>query len=1007
MGCGKSKSLPPSDHPVDDEESNLGGVEKDTELTVRVDNAATPEPQGPLEQASDGVIAAALRQKRKANVVIFGESALGADIPSAKKSVPKSDAVRELITQALHDNVFFAEFGGAELRDLVDAMEPKSEAAGTVVIKQGDPGDNFYVIESGKFEIIVGERKVADWGEGTRNRTFGELALLYNLPRAATVRAVSDSQLWFIDRPTFRSIIARASQAQNERLRSALRRGILEDLTDAQLEALTGAATIVKYKQGDAIVRRGEAGEVFFIIEAGSVICKNLSGDQSNNILTAGDYFGERVLLRREARAADVEALTDVSLIALHREDFETHLGHLRDLLEYNIGMRLLLCTPLIGALSEEARNDMFGCLSVASYADGAVIAAQGRRCDSFFMVKDSSVAVRQLVMAPAGAASASPRLRLSTASRDTLSASGVAVSPPPSGRGPSGSASGSGGGFLTRSFSRANVASTGAATGTSSPQATPRPEAAGAAAAVPPSELKLAAPGGSGSNNTSRADTGGQAAAGAGSGGGQVTVTQELGLLHPGHWFPDRELDADAPLPASFVARGETQVFVLEREAYLRLVAPVKQRLLADGRLRSSTSAYYGTSAGGPAGASAAAGGGPGTPSGAGSPRVSSGGTGPARIASARAPSVSVAGSGSPATTSRGGVAPAADGLPTVSPLARQASDRFAPSGTAAGAAGGKGVATSAAAPAASARGAGPTTDARTARPAGDASSSSQHREGTEERSGAAGASSGGSSSAAAGARTGAGAMPSSSPAGGALPASTARAAGAAPTATPGAAGAPVVPSRPKEARRFSSDFKPPPPGAAGAGAGGVVGAPVPTLPPATRKRLGIPLRELELKKTLGTGTFGRVRLALHRKTNQVFALKMLQKAQIAALKQQRNIMAERDILWRVDHPFIIKLYDTYKDRDRLYMLLELVQVRVRARVCACVCVCGWVLWAWVGIWVWVQVLNVFVLCVCVGVGRWVQVRGAGIRREGMTTRQLEHRLYWCGRFRSRVRCN
>jgi serine/threonine protein kinase len=139
-------------------------------------------------------------------------------------------------------------------------------------------------------------------------------------------------------------------------------------------------------------------------------------------------------------------------------------------------------------------------------------------------------------------------------------------------------------------------------------------------------------------------------------------------------------------------------------------------------------------------------------------------------------------------------------------------------------------------------------------------------------------------------------------------------------------------VPSRPKEARRFSSDFKPPPPGAAGAGAGVVVGAPVPTLPPATRKRLGIPLRELELKKTLGTGTFGRVRLALHRKTNQVFALKMLQKAQIAALKQQRNIMAERDILWRVDHPFIIKLYDTYKDRDRLYMLLELVQVRARA---------------------------------------------------------------------------
>ena len=52
-----------------------------------------------------------------------------------------------------------------------------------------------------------------------------------------------------------------------------------------------------------------------------------------------------------------------------------------------------------------------------------------------------------------------------------------------------------------------------------------------------------------------------------------------------------------------------------------------------------------------------------------------------------------------------------------------------------------------------------------------------------------------------------------------------------------------------------------------------------------------------------------------------------MLQKSQIVALKQQTNIMNEREILWRVDHPFVIKLYDTYKDQNRLYMLLELVQ--------------------------------------------------------------------------------
>ncbi len=42
---------------------------------------------------------------------------------------------------------------------------------------------------------------------------------------------------------------------------------------------------------------------------------------------------------------------------------------------------------------------------------------------------------------------------------------------------------------------------------------------------------------------------------------------------------------------------------------------------------------------------------------------------------------------------------------------------------------------------------------------------------------------------------------------------------------------------------------------------------------------------------------------------------------------KQQANIINEKELLWKLDHPFIIRLYDTYKDADRLYMLLEVVQ--------------------------------------------------------------------------------
>jgi cAMP-dependent protein kinase regulator len=81
----------------------------------------------------------------------------------------------------------------------------------------------------------VNGKKVADFGDGTPNMSFGELALLYNSPRAATVISRTPSKLWAIDRRTFRGIVAKSSHAQHSRLKTTLRRGILEDLTDEQI----------------------------------------------------------------------------------------------------------------------------------------------------------------------------------------------------------------------------------------------------------------------------------------------------------------------------------------------------------------------------------------------------------------------------------------------------------------------------------------------------------------------------------------------------------------------------------------------------------------------------------------------------------------------------------------------------------------------------------------------------------------------------------------------------
>jgi len=81
---------------------------------------------------------------------------------------------------------------------------------------------------------------------------------------------------------------------------------------------------------------------------------------------------------------------------------------------------------------------------------------------------------------------------------------------------------------------------------------------------------------------------------------------------------------------------------------------------------------------------------------------------------------------------------------------------------------------------------------------------------------------------------------------------------------------------------------------------------------------------KDLKEVAFLGTGTFGRVTLVQDKKNGEVMALKAMSKAQIVAHRQQENVMNEKDIMVMCNSPFILKLFSTYKDSQKLYLLLE-----------------------------------------------------------------------------------
>eukprot|EP00002_Diphylleia_rotans_P024185 TRINITY_DN476_c0_g12_i1.p1 TRINITY_DN476_c0_g12~~TRINITY_DN476_c0_g12_i1.p1 ORF type:complete len:344 (-),score=68.45 TRINITY_DN476_c0_g12_i1:920-1951(-) len=86
------------------------------------------------------------------------------------------------------------------------------------------------------------------------------------------------------------------------------------------------------------------------------------------------------------------------------------------------------------------------------------------------------------------------------------------------------------------------------------------------------------------------------------------------------------------------------------------------------------------------------------------------------------------------------------------------------------------------------------------------------------------------------------------------------------------------------------------------------------------------IQFTDLELRETVGTGTFGRVRLVRHKATGKYYAMKSLKKAEIVRMRQVEHIMSEKNILAQITHPFIVRLYASYQDDRHLYMLFEYV---------------------------------------------------------------------------------
>ncbi|KAL8206177.1 hypothetical protein R6Q57_009728 [Mikania cordata] len=265
------------------------------------------------------------------------------------------------IKRALHDHFLFRKLTDSQCHVLLDCMQRVEIQAGDTVVKQGGEGDCFYVVGSGEFEVFATQEettgavpRILQRYTADKLSSFGELALMYNKPLQASVRAVTNGTLWALRREDFRGILT--SEFSNLSSLKLLRSvDLLSRLTILQLSLIADTLSEVSFSNGQTIVTKGNKLLGLYMIQKGKVrisFDSYISSENASSLMSdiqkldedsgaelsmeknEGSYFGEWTLLGECIDSLNIVALGNVLCAVLTKEKFESVVGPLPKILQ-------------------------------------------------------------------------------------------------------------------------------------------------------------------------------------------------------------------------------------------------------------------------------------------------------------------------------------------------------------------------------------------------------------------------------------------------------------------------------------------------------------------------------------------------------------------------------------------------------------------------------------------------------------------------------------------------
>jgi len=300
---------------------------------------------------------------------------------------------RKFLSKVLQKHFLFAGLEDNERNSVIDYMIMQKVSAGEVIFSQGDAGDCCYIIQGGVFTVTITDQP--NFSKQLRSKhTFGELAMLYDVNRTATVTCKEAGSIWQMSGDCFRDCMEKLS---DKHLATAL--SFLDsDPNFSKMEPedrkkLAGACTVQVFCRNEQILREGEVGDWMFIVIEGNVQTVDRHGNAV--IKKPGTILGSAGLMYTKQQVSGAKAIDNVMCLALGKGNLERLIGPVEEVLRSSAIKALLVDNvqkssdlSFFKQLTDEQQSAIIRKFEEVTFSEGEVVVTHGSRAQLIIVIE-------------------------------------------------------------------------------------------------------------------------------------------------------------------------------------------------------------------------------------------------------------------------------------------------------------------------------------------------------------------------------------------------------------------------------------------------------------------------------------------------------------------------------------------------------------------------------------------------------------------------------------------